>query len=289
MNKWILTVIGLLSLFVISFLFMDNEQSVIKYFPLDEEKKFTKMSSSLQLLSQTDQDEYDVSWTVTSEMEESIYLRQDVSLLFVDGQLQGILSKWKENGQNLTQKLSIHGEDSSHFQIVSFHHGEIHYPDDEIKSIQGMTQDELYVIDSPYSALESFEQPTDANQKDWKKTLDRATNQQLSFQWEQLLNYFNIPDKKYTIVPLTKLTQFETKPIPGLNQEQTEQVIGQLWEGLYKNYVLEISSNMNENQPIKSYIPLILFDKEAKHLLVLYQDQNGNKKQLIQYYPFSSN
>jgi hypothetical protein len=291
MKKWMIVITGVLVLFllVFSYWFKETNISAIKYFPLDEERNFVTKSTSLNLLSETDQDEYDVSWVAESQLEKPVYLRQDVSLLFIDGRLKGILSKWKENGQNITLKSSVHGEDSSHFKAITFHHGEIHYPDDEIKSIQGMSQDELYVIDSPHSPLESFDNPTDANQKDWKKTLDHATNQQLSFHWKQLLKHFQIPEKKYHIIPLTSLYQFETNPIPDLTQEQTNQVIGQLWEGLYKNYIITIGTNADENKPIKSFVPLILFDKQGKHLMVLYQDHTGKKEQLIQHYPFSAN
>lgn len=268
-----------------SLLYFKQEVSVIKYFPIDESMFFSNYGTELRMLTETDKDEYDLDWKASSEMSEKIYLRQDISLLYADGRLKGMLSKWKENEKDIQLSASIHGEDSSHFQTITFHHGEIHYPDDKIKSIQAMSHDELYVIDSPYSALESFEQPSDSNQTEWKKTLDHATNQQLSYHWKQLINYFQIPQDKYHFTALTDLFKYTKEPIPGLTQEKTKVVIGQLWEGLYKNYVLNISSN---DKPVNSFVPLILFDKKGKHLLVLYQNQNGEKKQLIQYYDGSS-
>ncbi|MBM7569668.1 hypothetical protein [Aquibacillus albus] len=278
---YVATGIIVASLFLALLLFYEKEVSVIKFFPIDDSLSFHSYHTELKLLSETDQDEYDIKWTTYSNLTDPIYLRQDVSLLFSDGRLKGILSKWKENEKNIQLQTLVHGEDSSHYQTISFHHGEIHYPDDEIKSIHAMSSDELYVIDSPYTALESFDQPMNSSQKEWKKTLDHATNQQLSYHWKQLIDYFQIPKDQYIYVPLTELMSYEKKPIPGLTQEVTERVIGQLWEGLYKNYILGISETQ---KPVDSFIPLILFDKDGKHLMVLYQDQNGKKEQLIQYY-----
>lgn len=263
-----------------------KDQTTVKFFPLDQEKRFEDTSTSLTLLSESDQDEYDIQWKTESLVDEPIYLRQDVSLLYSDGQLKGILSKWKESGQNLFQDTNVHGEDSSHYQAITFHHGELHYPDDNIKSIQDMSKAELYVIDSPLTPLESFETPENTTQKDWKKTLDHATNQQLHYEWNKYINHFQINKSQYEAIPLTSLPDYETKPFPSLSADQTLQVIGQLWEGLYKNYVLEFTSNKDE--PSRSYVPLVLAEKKGTHLLVLFENSKGEKEKLIQRYPFSS-
>ncbi|WP_222599149.1 hypothetical protein [Aquibacillus kalidii] len=284
-KKLLITATVIMAIILASSIYFKRDISVIKYFPIDETTVFSTFGTELGMLSETDQDEYDLEWKVFSSLEKKIYLRQDVSLLFSDGRLKGIQSKWKENENALELKSSIHGEDSSHFETISFHHGEIHYPDDQIKSIHEMSHDELYVIDSPHSPLESFEQPDDSNQTDWKETLDHATQQQLGYHWKQLIDHFQIPEDKYIFTPLTDIYKYEKEVIPGISQEKTDQVIGQLWEGLYKNYILGIS---NTDKPAKSFVPLILFDKKGKHLIVLYQDQNGQKQQLIQYYPTAS-
>ena len=280
--NFITIIITIIFSFTIAVTYYINKDSpAIKYFPIDRELTFSTYETKLQLLSQLDADEYDIEWKSKSELAEPIYLRQDVSLLYANGRLKGMLSKWKENEKNIELTATIHSEDSSHFQSVAFHHGEVHYPDDEIKSIHAMSQDEIYVIDSPHSALQSFEQPTNPIQKEWKHTLDHTTNQQLSYHWSQLLKYFSIPQKKYNLIPLTNLHSYQDTPLPGLTQEETDKIIGQLWEGLYKNYILEISTS---RQPVNSFVPLILFDKQNTHLMVLFQDQQGEKQQLIQHY-----
>lgn len=280
----------ILHLFLISlFIFTnkDKESPVIKYFPLDEDVTFQDSETIINLLSEKGQSEYEIQWKTSSKLNEPVYLRQDVSLLFVDGKLKGILSKWKENGQNIFQETTLHGEDSSHFKAVTFHHAEIHHADDVIKSIQTMSKADLYVIDSPYSALESFISPTDSKQTEWKKTLDHATNQQLNYHWNELIRHFNIKKQDYISIPLTELPDYEQKKFPNISRDETQQVIGQLWEGLYKSYILGITGEKDQEDPIKSFIPLILIDKEGTHLYFLYEDRTGNKKQLIQYFPSS--
>ncbi|UFT97779.1 hypothetical protein KO561_11150 [Radiobacillus kanasensis] len=290
MNRGIVGLIVIFTLFLAT-LIMDgqgDDTSAIKHFPIDKSLDFTLQQTDLKLLSQTGNDAFNVLWKETSEIEKKVYLRQDVSVLYVDGRLRGVLSEWKENIDNISQETVLPDEGSSHFQAITFHHGELHYPDDKIKSIHGMSKSELYVIDSPHSALESFQKPEDQNQQEWMKTLNHATAQQLSYHWKQLLKHFQIPASNYHFVPLTNLYRYQDEPIPSLTMGETDVVIGQLWEGLYKNYILDITSQLSEDKPVKSFVPLVLFDKEGTHLMVLFQDAHGQKQQLLQYYPSSS-
>ncbi|MFD1018751.1 hypothetical protein [Thalassobacillus hwangdonensis] len=281
---WIgITLAGIWMLFVY-FTAAPNVENVIKYFPLDTSKTFTDAKTTLSFHDQKDTDEYEVDWETTSTSSEPMYLRQDLSLLYVNGQLRGILNKWKEDGQTIEQVTSIHGEDSSLYQAITFHHGEVHYPEDVIKSIQKTSYDQLYVIDSPHTPLESFKQPDNAQQKEWVDKLQHSLNQQLDYQWDDLLLHFNIDVDNYVAVPLTDIQKFENTAIPGVSQQETSRILGQLWEGLYKNYVLGIADAKNSGHPIQSYIPLVLFDKNGTHLMVLFEDDKGNKEQLIQRY-----
>ncbi len=281
---WIILIGHAVGFFVVFQWLQNDAQNVVKYFPLDETVSFEETSTSLKMLSESDQDEYEINWTTNSKLKEPVYLRQDISLLYEDGRLKGVLGKWKENSQDLVQEEKVQGEDSGHYQAITYHHGEIHYPDDRIKSIQDMTQSELYVIDSPLTPLESFTEPENQQQIDWKETLDRATQQQLAYRWNQLVTHFSIPLEQYERIPLTTLPEYKTKPLPGLDIEQTQQVIGQLWEGLYKNYILDFTASSNPTNQT-SYVPLILADKDGKHLLVLYENARGKKEKLLQYYP----
>ncbi|WP_181350110.1 hypothetical protein [Thalassobacillus sp. CUG 92003] len=261
-----------------------HDTPVIKYFPIDTSQSFQEAETQLRMTAQEDDDQYEIDWNIHSTSDETMYLRQDVSLLFVNGQLKGILNKWKENTDSISHVSTIHGEDSKKYETLTLHHGEIHYPDDNINSIQKMTQQNLYVVDSPHSPLESFSKPETDMQKEWQQTLDHSIQQQLDEQWDQLFTHFNIKKEQYDPVPLTELIRYQDESIPGLNAEETKRVLAQLWEGIYKQYVLGTTDNQSSGHPIQSYIPLILFDKKGDHLIVLFEDDEGNKQKLIQKY-----
>lgn len=282
---WLYWVLGPLTLAIIIALYTQyyNEESVIKFFPLNEQTGFHSFGTSLNLEYQEDDDEYEVLWSLSSESDKPMYLRQDVSLLYVNGRLKGVVTKWEENVTEIEKDTSLHGEDSQRFQAISFHHGEIHEKDNPITSIQATSGDQLYVIDSPHSKNTAFKTPTNKEEKEWQERLDHTIRQQIEVQWEELLTYYGIDKQKYTSMSLTELVEYEDKPFPGTKKEDAERIKGQLWEGLYKNYVLGITDTQSSH-PIQSYIPLILFDKEGKHLIVLYEDDTGTKHRLIQSY-----
>ncbi|WP_112181311.1 hypothetical protein [Paraliobacillus zengyii] len=285
MKRYISIIFISIILFSSLIIFNNLSETTVKFFPIDESRSFKSATTKLTLLMEQDHDSYTIDWHASSELDELTYLRQDISLLYVDGQLKAIKSKWKEQESTIDLQTTITGEDSSHYQAISYHHAEVHYPEDKIKSVQAMTHDELYVIDSPQTPLEAFKIPTNDLQTEWKETLNHATNQQLYYQWQQLLDHFQLNSDDYLSVPLNMLYQYETTALPNLTAKQTKKVIGQMWEGLYANYILPF----NESGPSsKSFIPLILLDKEGTHLRILYQDHKGEMQQLIQNYSFEN-
>ncbi|OZU89967.1 hypothetical protein CIL03_02195 [Virgibacillus indicus] len=282
MNKWLffLCLILFLSL-SISYILENNATPAITYFPDDEKSTFTKAESNLGLFLPKGNDSYEIVWTSDSESDKEMYLRQDASLLFDNGRLRGVRSTWTQDTKQIHIEEKLLSEDSSFFQVITFHHGEIHYPEDQIKSIHQMSSDHLYVIDSPSTSLDAFKTPEDKFEEEWENLLDRTTKQQLLYHWDQLFTHFSIDSESYLSVPLTSLVKYNSSPLPSMSQEQTDKVIGQLWEGVYKNYIIPAVNT--ENSQLQSYVPIVLFDKDNNHLLVLYE-LNGKKHKLIQHY-----
>ncbi|WP_042223455.1 hypothetical protein [Oceanobacillus manasiensis] len=288
MNKW-----GLLSIIIVSIssaaiIYIVNMHTMpaITYFPLANDQQIEEAKTDISLFSENGNDSYEIIWSANSKSDTPTYLRQDTSLLYDNGRLHGVRSKWKQNTDTINIKERLFHEDSSFFQAITFHHGEIHNQDKTIKSIQQISSDRLYVIDSPTTSLESFKTPQNNYEVEWKNLLDKTTRQQLIFHWNQLFTHFDIDSSNYLSVPLTNLSTYQTKPLPSLTQQETDKIMGQLWEGLYKNYIVPATKQTNK-QPI-SYIPIVLFSKDLDHLLVLYE-LNGNKKQLIQKYKLTKN
>lgn len=253
----------------------------ISYFPLDEKSSFIEAQTKLELKKQNDEKRQRLAWNTSSKSDKSMYLRQDVSLLFKNGKLAGALSKWHENEDTIKLSERIYTKGTSLFQAISYHHGELHYPDGTIKSIQQMTDDELYVIENNSTGNYSFHKPKTNKDSKWKNQISVKTSKKLLYQWNKLINHYQINKEDYLIVPLTELKRFNTEHLPSLSLKQTNKIIGHLWEGLYKNYIVPITY---QKEQVSSFVPVILFSKDNTHLLVLYEI-NGKKERLIQQYP----
>ena len=91
---------------------------------------------------------------------------------------------------------------------------------------------------------------------------------------------------QYTTIPLTSIYQYEEVPLPGFNKEQTQAIIGRLWEGLYKNYFLGVKKQDGTTiDPIGSTIPLILVSTDQTHLLVVSELKDDDIMLLKQQIP----
>jgi hypothetical protein len=255
-------------------------ESII-FFPLDPNVTFIKTETRLVLEPKKKNDEYVLRWYTTSSLDRKVYLRQDISLLFANGRLLGTLSKWKENSQTLLQEKTIEEKSSRLFQTISFHYGEIH-DGEAIRSSQKMSGDYLYVIDSAYSPLMSFRQARTTEQKEWENVLNKTTRQFLNYKTKQFVSHFSIREKNYYHFYLPELIVYNEQPFPDLSMEKTQKIIGNLWEGLYKNYFLGIKKNGTVVSPIGSTMPVIFISKDYTHLIVFFETRDGKKIRLIQ-------
>jgi hypothetical protein len=261
-------------------------ESII-FFPLSDQVFFTETYTTLSLIGKKNSEEYAIEWDVHSSTSEEIYLRQDISMLFADGILRDTLSEWEDNSQKLAQYVKVTGKDSSHYQAISFHYGEIHINEEAIHSVQKMSDDHLYVIHSSFSPLTSFRTPETREENEWKEILDHIQNQHLHYRWNSLMKHFQIDESQYYPIPFTELSSYNEKALNGLTFEQTQIVIGKLWEGLYKNYFLGLKQKDGSiEDPIGSSVPLILVAKDHSHLLVLIEGKSGYPYKLYQRISF---
>lgn len=266
----------------ITYVVNNNTLPTITYFPLDKQNEFLETQSLLEFSHQKGNNSYNIAWTSNSESNHNLYLRQDASLLFDNGLLRGVRSKWEQDTASIQITENLSGKDNSFFQVITYHHGEVHYPDDTIKSIQHMSHDKLYVGEF-INIFRDFRKPHNTEETNKQKELEKKTKKQLLYHWDQLIKHFHIDETAYTSVPLTHLYNYNQKALPGMSQTKTDQIIGQLWEGLYKNYIIPAAKSKKNAAP-SNYVPLILFDKQDKHLLVIFE-LNGKKEKLIQQYP----
>lgn len=275
-------VVALIIIMIIAiFTIRQSTTPVITYFPNDDTIRFKNSATVLQLSDQKKYPSYQLDWRVSSQSDQPLYLRQDVSLLFANGQLKGVKSKWADETDTIQMDEQVTFQQEARWEAISFHHGENHLTDDTIKSIQQMTREDLYIFDTGGETYEEIKTAHNKNKKTAQEQLNHTIDENLNTHLNKLMSHFNITKENYLIVPLVDLYQFNEKNLPALTQQQTNKIMGQLWEGLYENYILS-ALNLKTNQHV-NYMPFILFDKNHNHLIVLYElDQK--KEMLIQRY-----
>lgn len=284
MKRLLSICIFLLSFVIVIQAFERPAHEAIMFFPIDPTVHFTTAETKLSLQPKKKETRYVVDWIVTSSLDRTAYLRQDVSLLFANGRLVATQTKWKENGKSLVQQKQIEQKGSRLFQAISYHQGELH-SDNDIRSSQKMSGDVLYVVDSSFAPLQSFRKPTTAEQKTWANTLNKQTQTIVNKTANQMGNI--LPADDYYHLYLPELVQYNEQPFMDLTTNETETMIGNLWEGLYKNYFLGIKKqNGSIESPIGSTVPLILIKKDYSKLFVVTETADGELailKQLLEF------
>jgi hypothetical protein len=260
-------------------------ESII-FFPLNETAQYQSADTLLTLHNKKVNNLYEVKWKISSVLDQDAYLRQDIGFLYVNGRLKSKMSEWEQNTDRIVEEDTFRGKESSLLQAISFHYSEIHDNDDTYTSAQRMSDDQLYVIDSSFSPLSSFRKADSDAEIEWKAVLDRVTNQQLEYNWEKAMKEFTINGKEYLQIPLIELPQYSVTPPEGFQSEQWNKLVGNLWEGLYKNYFLGIKTNSGKVvDPADSSMPLILVDRKKGSVLVLMTTHEGEPALLKQSFP----
>ncbi|WP_102707207.1 hypothetical protein [Terribacillus saccharophilus] len=275
MRKWLIIGCVFFSIVLCStyFIRMQQPQPVIQHFPLDDSAAFTETSTSMKKV-----DFRRIHWRLTSALDTEAYLRQDVGLLYENGKLVGVMNKWLHPASRLTQEKTHILQPNKQLDAVSFHFAELHK--NQITSSFKLSGVRSYTSDT-YELFSFPKNEKEMHSRQIAKTDTRRTLQQV---WTDAKQQLSIPAGQYTEIPLTALPTTDFTAIPGLTEDKKRQeIISRLWEGLYRNYILPIGPAV-EKGTVATYIPLLLFDKSGKHLRVLYQDETGQHRELLQYY-----
>jgi len=272
-----------LSVFLVIFLLIFlifNQRSIqtITFFPIDNYTTFEKASTSLSLIESLNNKS--LKWKIYSKSNQPAYLRQDVSLLFGNGKLKGVKSKWKDHTDTIHMEEGLSTDKDIKWEAISYHHGELQYSNTNINSVQDMSYEYLYVIPSKDNRLLSFQKPDTNYEYEAQQQIDLIVKQELLVHWKDLAKHYNISLKDYNLIPFTSLYKYNNSPLPNMTTSQTEEVIGKLWEGVYKNYII-LAANTKHEQ-LTGLEPIILIDKNQSHIIVLFE-LNNKKDMLIQH------
>lgn len=247
-------------------------EQMMKYFPIDNQHEFENASTTISYLPNNNKN--NILWQTNSKTTIPQYLRQDVSLLYENGLFKGIQQKWQQDVAKITLEKSFNIKNPSLLMAISFHHAEIHHEDETISSIQQMTSDQLY-----YNGKSTiFNQPKTKSETEFANKINEKNNQYLTTVWDNWMSYFQINKEDYRPIPLTDLVVYQDKNLKHFSMSQTEKIIGQLWEGLYENYITLLIDGQEKNH---HPMPTILLANDDSHLIVLYEI-NDEKMRLIQ-------
>src|SRR5699024_2346106 len=139
----------------------------------------------------------------------------DVSLLYENGFFKGIQSKWEQDQQIINLKHPVPLHNTAVFEAISFHHGEIHQPYNDITNIHKMTIHKIYM----HKNNQSFEQRSKKDER--KSIINQEKQERIKKSWNKWISAHDIDQSEYTVIPLTNLADYEVNPPPGLSVEQS--------------------------------------------------------------------
>lgn len=260
-------------LFLIIKITKQHVQETITFFPLHKNAQFINTETMLTLIpNKQTKSKYKIEYEIHSKLDRKAYLRQDVSLLFKNGRLlQPIgIKKWQQHSSALALSGKVNERDSGLYEAISFHYGEIQEKD-MISSVQRMSFDKLYVVDTKFSPnLLSFHSSATEEEKEWEETFNQMNDKHLKQLWKQSFSELGINPNRYRTIPLTSLPNYNDNSLPGFTKNKSQEIIGKLWEGLYKSYLLGIKKEDGTSESlIGSTVPLLLFNKNNKELLII--------------------
>ncbi|WP_340371716.1 hypothetical protein [Peribacillus sp. FSL E2-0218] len=276
------TVLLLLTTIFVILYFSNNERAeeTIIFFPIDSSLHFEHASTHL-MPKENGGSSYTITWRVSSALDRPAYLRQDVSLLYTNGKLTGALKNWRQNKQELSQKAKAKESESGRYDAVTFHYAEVHPSETIFTSAQQLSKDKIYAITTP--SFQYFHRPLSEEQIEWKKTLDSLTEQTVQSGLEKASQAYHINLDQYNIISLTDLPDKKNQWLSAFPPFKREEIVGRLWEGLYKGYVLGIKKEDGSTVNAQgSTIPLLLMAKNQRELLVLFTLKDGTPIMLRQ-------
>lgn len=286
-TKFFLLIAAALTIFACIYWVMYHKETSIEtitFFPIDETTQFLDAKTVIGPIK-TSEKNGAIPVSTFSRLDQPAYLRQDITLAYANGRLIGKFGKWQENTDSIQNEEKFQINKTQVFHVLTLHHAELHHNDQAITSVQNMTDDQVYIVQSNVPSLLSFKTPSTEEEISLKEGLDNAEKTVITNSLNNAAKKNKINLEQYYIIPLIDLPKYKNKPFPSFSQKQTNEVIGRLWEGLYKNYFLGIKKSDGKIvSPIGTTIPVILLSKDETHLYVVFETANNEPfllKQLI--------
>lgn len=273
MQRWHIFLISALTITTAVFWYSHTFKPVresITYFPIDPHITFRNAGTEIipekgkQILLRS-----------YSAMDTPAFLRHDITMLFASGKLVAKMGKWEQGVLFLEQSQIFTLQENTKLQAISFHHAEIH-ENSSITSTHELTEDLFYFIVSEHEDTASFKTPDTATDLLWQEFLDKQESRFITTSIDTIAATYSLDRQHFDIFPLTVLSTYEQEPLPSFSRAETKIIIGQLIEGLYKNYFLGIKKEDGTTvSPINSTVPIIFLAKNREFLYVSFITADG--------------
>ncbi|MCO7128307.1 hypothetical protein NIE88_21505 [Sporolactobacillus shoreicorticis] len=260
----LITAAAVFSLLIFPFLLLDRP--TITYFPEHPRIQYVTTATHLAFVPENQL----LRLQTASETKERNELMQDFSLLYRNNQLVAILNRWQKNVSELSASKEL--DMSPGFYVgLTVHQAERHI-DHSIYGKEQLSQDYLMAVktNGTYHLYREPKTTDEANQlSQYTRELGESRNKTLR---RAAARYgFQLSD--YRVVPLDALTGESFTHIFPFGREKAERITGQLWEGLYKNYVRGIQlAQAQSESPLGSTMPLLLIAQD--HMLIVFETAN---------------
>lgn len=252
---------------LIVFPYLLSDRPTITYFPGHERIRFLKMETQLQ----SDRDTGTLQLDTFSRTQEKNNLMQNFSLLYRNNQLVSILNHWEKNTAVLSS-IKETGLEPGFYEGLTVHQAELHL-NESIYGRERYSQDQLMVLkqNGSYSA---FRQPSNRQEALAFADYNRRVEQQRTQLLQRVAQNDHIRISDYRVIPLNELTDKTLTKVFPFSEAKAERIAGQLWEGLYKNFVRGIQLTQEQGvQAIGSTLPLLLIAPD--HMLIVIRAQSG--------------
>lgn len=273
---WVVLIALITSVLLHSHIWRQKSINSLTYFPNDPTLDFFKAQTHLSMERVQSSTNYKLNWTTISQTNIPVYLRQDVALLFQNGKLIQVSNKWKRKVTSLNLQQALLFQGISHFEAISVHYAESHLANGTIGSKEVMSFDHLFVRANGYENIDAFKIPIDKAETDFQREITRSVQQEQHYIAEEAAKKYHLQLDNYDVIPLSHLEVYRQNTLPHLDEKNSQRVISQLWEGLYQDYILGIRiDGQKMESPLGSSMPLILFPKKGKQILVVIQSKSN--------------
>ncbi|WP_202081063.1 hypothetical protein [Caldalkalibacillus salinus] len=259
---------------------LKHHKPQLEFHPIDADVQFIDAYTRV-ILDSREGSSHTLTVHVTSETSIPTTIRQDVALVYANGVLADRVYGGEKETAFLSQDMYIQGQGSTRYDVITFHHAEIEKEDDSMTSQQTLSQDRVYLLSSAITSSSLFREAQTNTQNHWKRILDNAIEDNWSYQWQHLMEHFELDQRDYTVIPLYELHEYTTQSFPGFDQDQTTLLLGLIWETLFERYILEIHpDDHHKEQPQGSIMPIILVANDQTHVSILFRTAEGKEVQI---------